>query len=74
MSHLIGHEGPGSLLSVLRERGLCNNLSAGLSHSAPGFGFFVVSVDLTEEAMNCIDDIITLVFQVEDKFLDSMNR
>lgn len=65
MSHLIGHEGPGSLHSVLRERSLCNNLSAGLSFAAPGFGFFVITVDLTEEAMNRIDEIITLVFQVE---------
>lgn len=66
VSNLIGHEGPGSLHSVLREKGLCNNLSAGLSYVAPGFGFFVITVDLTEEAMNRIDEIITLIFQVNN--------
>ncbi|XKL64356.1 hypothetical protein PGB90_004442 [Kerria lacca] len=63
VSNLIGHEGPGSLHSVLRERSLCNNLSAGLFQIAPGFGFFNISVDLTEEAVNRIDEIITLLFQ-----------
>ncbi|KAK7590251.1 hypothetical protein V9T40_001864 [Parthenolecanium corni] len=63
ISQLIGHEGPGSLHSVLRDLGLCNNLSAGLYHVAPGFGFFTISVDLTEEALGCVDGIITLVFQ-----------
>ncbi len=64
ISHLIGHEGPGSLHSVLREKGLCNSLTAGLSHTAPGFGFFTVTVDMTEKAMDCVDEIITLLFQV----------
>lgn len=64
MSNLIGHEGPGSLYSVLRDKSLCNSLSAGLSFTAPGFGFFTVSADLTEEAMDKIDEIITLLFQV----------
>lgn len=49
---------------MLRDLGLCNNLSAGLYHVAPGFGFFTISVDLTEEALGCVDSIITLVFQV----------
>lgn len=49
---------------MLRDLGLCNNLSAGLYHVAPGFGFFTISVDLTEEALGCVDGIITLVFQV----------
>ncbi|XP_065207037.1 insulin-degrading enzyme [Planococcus citri] len=63
VSNLIGHEGPGSLHAILRERSLCNSLSAGLSYTAPGFGFFTINADLTEEAMDKIDDIITLVFQ-----------
>lgn len=51
---------------MLRELGLCNKLSAGLHHVAPGFGFFTISVDLTEEALGCVDSIISLVFQVSD--------
>ena len=32
-----------------------------------GFGFFVVNVDLTEDGIQHIDDIITLIFQVNLK-------
>lgn len=48
LSHLIGHEGPGSLLSELKRRGWCNGLSAGPQTSARGFGFFSIDVDLSE--------------------------
>ncbi|VVC86828.1 unnamed protein product [Leptidea sinapis] len=63
LSHLLGHEGKGSLLSALKERGWCNSLVGGTRLGARGFGFFGVQVDLTEEGVNHIDDIVTLVFQ-----------
>ncbi|CAH1642013.1 unnamed protein product [Spodoptera littoralis] len=63
LSHLLGHEGPGSLLSALKERGWCNSLVGGTRIGARGFGFFGVQVDLTEEGVTHIDDIIKLVFQ-----------
>lgn len=64
MSHLIGHEGPGSILSALKARGWSNNLIAGNRPASRGFGFFGISVDLTEEGLKHIDDIIELIFQV----------
>jgi secreted Zn-dependent insulinase-like peptidase len=33
ISHLVGHEGGGSLLSALKSRGWVNGLSAGQSHA-----------------------------------------
>lgn len=63
VSHLIGHEGPGSLLSELKNRGWVNSLMAGESNGAKGFGFFGIHVDLTEEGIQHVDDIVTLVFQ-----------
>ncbi|KAG5874566.1 hypothetical protein JTB14_019568 [Gonioctena quinquepunctata] len=63
ISHLIGHEGPGSILSVLKARGWSSSLVAGSKPSPRGFGFFGVAVDLTEEGMNHMDDIVELVFQ-----------
>lgn len=63
LSHLLGHEGSGSLLSALRRRGWCNSLVAGCRSGAKGFSFFSVNVDLTEEGIEHIDDIVTLVFQ-----------
>ncbi|KAK4883510.1 hypothetical protein RN001_006829 [Aquatica leii] len=63
ISHLVGHEGPGSLLSVLKSRGWSNSLVAGSRPAARGMGFFAISVDLTEEGMFHTNDIIKLVFQ-----------
>ncbi|KAL1510015.1 hypothetical protein ABEB36_004673 [Hypothenemus hampei] len=63
ISHLIGHEGPGSILSALKGRGWSNNLVAGQRTAIRGFSFFSISVDLTEEGMKHVDDIIKLIFQ-----------
>jgi len=71
LSHLIGHEGPGSLLSELKARGWVNNLVAGQSSGAKGFGFFVAKVDLTEEGIKHTDDIIKLIFQYLEMLRDA---
>ena len=63
LGHLLGHEGPGSLLSELKSRGWVNTLVGGQKSGSKGFGFFVVNVDLTEEGIQHVDDIIELVFQ-----------
>merc|ERR1711892_1382369 len=63
LGHLIGHEGPGSLLSELKARGWVHTLVGGQKRGSKGFGFFVVNVDLTEEGISHVDDIILLVFQ-----------
>lgn len=62
-SHLLGHEGKGSLLSTLKEKGWCNSLVSGKRSSARGFDFFSVYVDLTEEGIFHVDDIVTMTFQ-----------
>lgn len=63
LSHLIGHEGSGSLLSALRAKGWCNNLVGGTRGEIQGFDMFCVSVDLTEEGIEHIDDIVHFIFQ-----------
>ena len=63
LSHLIGHEGQGSLLSELKSLGYVNNLCSGLKSGAKGFDFFIVDVDLTETGITHTDDIIVLVFK-----------
>ncbi len=43
---------------------------AGHSTSARGFGFFDISVDLSQEGFDNVDEIIKIIFQVRDgKFL-----
>lgn len=64
MSHLVGHEGPGSLLSALKAHGWSSSLVGGVRQGAKGFAFFVITVDLTEDGIEHVDDIIDLIFQV----------
>ncbi|KAK9711990.1 metalloprotease, partial [Basidiobolus ranarum] len=70
LSHLIGHEGAGSILSLLKKKGWANYLSAGASHGGIGFEFFKISVDLTEEGLNHTDEIVRIVFQ----YIEMMKR
>lgn len=63
VSHLVGHEGKGSILSELKARGWCNKLISGYSNLGRGFGCFEIMVDLTEDGFNHIDDTAKIIFQ-----------
>ncbi|CAD5115557.1 DgyrCDS4521 [Dimorphilus gyrociliatus] len=63
LGHLIGHEGPGSLLSELKEKGWVNELVGGQKIGARGFMFFTITVDLSESGIDHIDDIMTAIFE-----------
>ena len=49
LSHLIGHEGKGSLFAELKAQGWARSLSAGGGRLLRGEGSFVVAVSLTDE-------------------------
>jgi insulysin len=53
-SHLIGHEGPGSLLAYLKKKAWANGLSAGSIHVCSGSAFFQISIKCTEEGLGAI--------------------
>jgi len=62
-SHLIGHEGPKSLLQVLRELHWAQELSADdVSKTTSAFTIFAVQIELTEEGMRHVDDVIRLTY------------
>lgn len=63
-SHLLGHEGPGSVLSVLKGRGLATGLSAGEQLSAGGFGLWCIHVSLTNKgsAPSAVAEIGEVIF------------
>ncbi|XP_042894803.1 insulin-degrading enzyme isoform X2 [Parasteatoda tepidariorum] len=63
LAHLIGHEGPGSLLSELKSLGWANSIVSGYKPGAKGFAFFIVDLELTEEGIDHTDEIVTLLFQ-----------
>ncbi|KYN00390.1 PREDICTED: insulin-degrading enzyme-like [Cyphomyrmex costatus] len=63
VSHLLEHEGKGSLLSALKSKGWCNSLVSGKRLLARGFSILIISIDLTEEGIKHIEDVVLRVFQ-----------
>lgn len=63
LSHFIGHEGQGSILSHLKNKGWSNRLSAGATDGANGFEFFKISVDLTKEGLANYDEVVAAIFK-----------
>lgn len=63
LGHLIGHEGDGSLHEQLRERGWITALSAGGRRLAGNEGVFVVSIDLTRDGIDYVDEIGDALFR-----------
>jgi len=62
ISHLIGHEGVGSILAFLKEKGWANELSAGESRSCTDWSCFTISIDLTDDGLDHVDDVVEVVF------------
>lgn len=63
ISHLIGHEGPGSILAFLKAKGWANELSAGAMPVCPGSAFFTISVRLTEDGLKQYQEVTKVIFQ-----------
>lgn len=63
ISHLIGHEGPGSVLAYIKAKGWANGLSAGAMEVCSGSAFFTVSVRLTAEGLKEYQEVVKTVFQ-----------
>lgn len=63
ISHLIGHEGPGSILALLKEKGWANDLSAGAQPLCPGTAFFTIMLRLTTDGQTHYQEVIKTVFQ-----------
>eukprot|EP00536_Pseudo-nitzschia_multiseries_P014028 jgi/Psemu1/68953/estExt_Genemark1.C_6480023 len=63
LSHLIGHESPGSLHHLLNKRGYLTGLSSGAALDASDFSLFSVSLALTPKGMRAKDEVLDLVFQ-----------
>lgn len=63
IGHLLGHEGKGSLLSLLKTKGWSEGLSAGTGMDDRNATTFGVYVQLTEEGLKHVDEIAEHVFQ-----------
>ena len=71
ISHLIGHEGPGSILAYTKAKGWANGLSAGPSSVCPGSALFQISIKLTEEGLKFYREVVEVVFQYLSLIRDS---
>ncbi|WP_418357175.1 insulinase family protein [Shewanella basaltis] len=63
ISHLLGNESPGSLLSYLKIQGLANNLSAGGGVNGYNFKDYSISIQLTDKGFNELEEVVTCVFE-----------
>lgn len=62
LAYLLGHEGKGSILSLLKQNGWAIGLTAGSGVNGSNFKDFNISIPLTVEGENHIDEIISIVF------------
>ena len=66
VSHLLGHEGRGSLLSVLKAHGWAEGLSAGPGIGHEDFATFGVTIQATEAGLAHRDEVVASVFAYLD--------
>ena len=71
VSHALGHEGKGSLLSKLKTEGLAEGLSAGKSHAGWDNLMFEVSVSLTEKGAAEWRTVVGRIFEAIESFKGS---
>ncbi|WP_280554406.1 insulinase family protein [Halomonas sp. 25-S5] len=57
LAHLLGHEGEGSLLAVLREAGWADGLSAGVTRGDGRHALFAVDISLTPDGAEQLERI-----------------
>lgn len=70
IAHLLGDEGDGSLLAVLRDAGLADGLSAGVSRGDGNEALFTVSISLTPAGAERLDDIQATLFAAIEQLHD----
>jgi insulysin len=63
ISHLLGHESPGSLHALLNEQGYIQGLSSGIGIDTSDFSLFSLSVALTPKGWQEKQNVLDLVFQ-----------
>ncbi|VVT49745.1 uncharacterized protein SAPINGB_P002422 [Magnusiomyces paraingens] len=62
-SFCIGHEGPGSILNLLKEKGWASSLSSGAGLVSEGQAFSEIDIALTERGLSNYKEIIAICFQ-----------
>lgn len=63
LSHLISHEGPGSILAYTRDKGWADGLSASEQSLCTGSSTFKIRVNLTKDGLKHYQKVVNVVFQ-----------
>lgn len=63
VTHLLGHESRGSLLSLFKNAGWANRLACGVSRPAAGICSLILSIDLTLKGLEKTNEIMTNIYQ-----------
>ncbi|MEQ6918629.1 insulinase family protein [Halomonas sp. SSM6] len=71
LAHLLGHEGEGSLLAVLRKAGWADGLSAGVTRGDGHQALFAVDISLTPEGAEQLERIQASLFANIDRIRES---
>ncbi len=71
LANLLGHEGEGSLLAILREAGLADGLSAGVTRHDGRHALFAVNVSLTPEGAKRLDTIEATLFEAIERLRET---
>ncbi|MFY0989309.1 insulinase family protein [Halomonas sp. C05BenzN] len=71
LAHLLGHEGAGSLLAVLREAGWADGLSAGVSRGDGRHALFSIGISLTPAGAERLDEIEATLFAAIEQIRDA---
>ncbi|GAA5900202.1 uncharacterized protein JCM6883_002774 [Sporobolomyces salmoneus] len=63
VSHFIGHEGAGSILAELKDRGWATSLSSGCSNGSAGFDFLRININMTATGLKNYEQILSIVYE-----------
>ncbi|CAH8495100.1 unnamed protein product [Heterobilharzia americana] len=63
VTHLLGHESCGSLLSLFKKLGWASRLTCGVSRPGAGISCLIISIDLTLKGLENTDEIVTNIYQ-----------
>lgn len=63
LTHLLGHEGPGSILAYLKAKGWSDGLFAGVTTLHQGPALFKVRASLTEEGLKRYLEVVKVIFR-----------
>ena len=64
MMFLVGNDGPGSLIYLLREKNWASKLEPEYKRPGKGFAFFNVHLDLTPSGLKNVNNVVHNFFQV----------